>query len=211
MNLRNILAASAVASALMLTTAACSSPDKTPVEVTSPVAITPSAPTASAPSTPTASAASQATGEEAAILTTVNGFYDYVTTPENADKITAAGERFADRAQVSNEEVFQLAKDYPEIFQYFDVSTPENIKNAYGQMVTGAGLAQTIPGIKIVVPLEAVKQQGDTATVNSTMVTVSTPERKMDSAADPNSTDLIDVVKKDGKWLMAATTPLAEG
>lgn len=205
MNLRHILASSAVASALIFTVAACSSPAPAPVEVTSPVAITPSAPT----SAPVSSPSAQVNGEEQAILTTVNGFYDYVTTPENADKIAAAGERFADRTEVSNEEVHQLAKDYPEVFQYFDTSTPENIKNAYGQMVTGASLAKTIPGIKIVVPLEAVKQNGETATVNSTMVTVSTPEKKMDSAADPNSTNLIDVVKKDGKWLMVATTPIS--
>lgn len=202
MNLRHILAASAVASALILTGAACSSPDTAPVEVTSPVAITPSASPVPNISTPNNS-------DVDAILITVNGFYAYVTTPENASKISAAGERFANRTEVTDEEVLQFAKDYPEIFQHFDVSTPDNIKSAYGQLVTGASLAQTAPGIKIVAPAESVKLNGDTATVNSTMVTVSTPEKTMDSAADPNSTDLIDVVKKDGKWLMVATTPLS--
>lgn len=195
MNLRHVISSTAIASALIFTGVACSTPSSAPVEVTSPVAVTPSAPVTS--------------GDEEAILTTVNGFYEYVTTPANADKVAAAGERFADRSEVSDEEVNQLAKDYPEIFQHFDTSTPQNVKNAYGQLVAGVSLAASIEGIKVVAPVEAVKQNGDTATVNSTMVKVTTPEKTMDSAADPESTDLINLIKKDGKWLMVATTPLS--
>jgi hypothetical protein len=191
MNIRKILSASVLASAIIFSGTACSSP----VNPVTPDGL------------PNPNVTQQETGEEDQVVAVVNGFYDYVTTPENADRIAEAGERFSGRTEVSDEELQQMVADFPDVFKYFDTATSENVKNAYGQLVAGVSLASTVEGIKITAPKEAVKQYGSTATVNSTMVTIKTPARTMDSSADPDSIDLVQLVKKDGKWLMVATNP----
>ena len=210
MKITRILSASVLAGAVLLSTTACSVSD-----MFSETGSSTASATASAPASPEPSESSQAeettdtVSEQEAVAEVVNGYYTYVLMKGNLADIQAAGEPLDGKATVTDEELTTLINSLPEGFQYFDVSSPELIRNAYGQLLAGGSVGEVAKGVvEIVTPADAVTVDGDRATVNTTLASVTRDGEELNTTQDPYAADLLNLKKNDsGSWVMVAEAP----
>jgi hypothetical protein len=196
MKIRNTLSVSVIVGAILLTGTACSS---TAVNESSP------SPSSSSSISDTETLDTQASDTEA-VLTTVNGYYSFIANPESQGKIKQAESEIT-TSPVTDKELQEFATNFSEGFQYFDTSTSQLIQNAYKAMMLGSSVSQSRPGLEITVPANSVSIDGQTATVNTTWVSVTEDGKTFptDAEANPNPDDLINLVKKDdGSWVIVA-------
>lgn len=197
MKINQILSASLLAGAVILSGTACSSnsPQNNSGEVTA---------------TTTAQASSTNTAEDTTkILETVNGYYDFITSPDSSENIKSAGADLVGK-KATDEEIQSFAEDFSEGFQYFDTSTTQLIKSAYTVMSVGAQSLQP-DSVQISAPEESVAVNGDTATVNTTWIEVVKNGKTYPTSpeSDPDESDLIQLVKKDdGSWVIVPNSSL---
>lgn len=199
MKITRILSASVLAGAVLLSGTACSMLDGKKDEKISSSSTAP----AESQAVETEEAV-EAVDEQQAVANTVNGFYAYVSVPENAEAIKQAGEPLQGRgATASDEELNQLAESLPEGFYYFDTSSPDLIKNAYVQLLMGAGVMSS-GKMEANVPADVVVVDGDTATIDSTAIEVMMDGEKIDVPSNADAQAL--KLKKDesGSWVMVA-------
>jgi hypothetical protein len=137
------------------------------------------------------------------ILNVVNGFYDYAEKEDSLDNLMEAGQLIQQQGALTDEQAKAIVASVPDAFKYFDTSTPENVKNAYNELTaTAMGVKTAGTAVKFNVSVEAVNYKGDTATVDKNNVEVSiNGEVQPTFPGDPNNLNL---VKKDGKWLIVA-------
>lgn len=206
MKINHIFSASLLAGAVILSGTACAAspiPDgrNTPMLTSASPQVDP---TESTDSTNSA----DSTEDTFQILTTVNGYYDFITAPNSDEEIKSAGAHLMGVA-ATDEELQTFAEDFSEGFQYFDTSDSTLIKRAYTVM-SGASLSLQDQGsITISVPEESVTVDGDTATVNTTWISATKNGKSLRTApeASPDESDLIQLVKKDdGSWVIVANT-----
>jgi hypothetical protein len=194
-----IFSASLLAGALILSATACSAPSPAPEGNKAQTTATASPQVNSADSTE----------DTAKILKTVNGYYDFITSPDSKDKIKSAAADLTGR-NATDEELQTFAKSFPEGFQYFDTSTSQLIQRAYTVMSVGSMSLQP-DNVKISAPEESVNIDGDTATLNTTWISVTKNGKTYPVAAEstPDPSDLIQLVKKgDGSWVIVANNSL---
>lgn len=198
MKITRILSASVLAGAVLLSGTACSVLDmgkKTETTATETSAV-PSDYETVAPIV-----------EGQAVADAVNGYYNYVLMEGSLDEIKQAGERFNGRDSVTDEELNELVISLPHGFQYFDTSSPDLIKTAYLQLLTGASTGEVLKGVDLMIPHEAVTVDGDTATVNSAMAVITKDGEVVDSETNPD-TKPINLKKNDsGSWVIIAEVP----
>lgn len=203
MKLNQIFSASLLAGAVLLSGTACAA--SIPEGRNTPV---PSSSASAEPSQTTSE--DSATDNTAKILTTVNGYYDFITDPESPDKIKSAGDPLVGKA-ATDEEMRTFAEDFSEGFQYFDTSTSDLIRRSYKSMSLGS-LSLTEQGsITISAPEESVTIDGDTATVNTTWISATKNGKKLRTAPEssPDASDLIQLVKKDdGSWVIVPSSSM---
>lgn len=210
MKITRILSASVLAGAVLLSTTACSVSD-----MFSGTGSATASATASAPASPEPSESSQAeettdtVSEQEAVAEVVNGYYTYVLMKGSLADINEAGEPLDGKATVTDEELTTLINSLPEGFQYFDVSSPELIRNAYGQLLAGASVGEVATGVvEIVTPASAVTVEGDRATVNTTLASVTRDGKELNTTKDPYAAELLNLKKNDsGSWVMVAEAP----
>lgn len=94
----------------------------------------------------------------------------------------------------------------PEAFSHFHITDDESVTNAYMYMallIQVLFLAGEPP--EMVYPVEAVTLDGDTATLNQAMLEVGSGQENTGSTEEmlPNE-EFLELVKKDGKWLIEA-------
>lgn len=192
MKITQILSASVLAGAVLLSGSACAANNSTP-EATA--------------STQASEAISPASAEDTTkVLSTVNGYYNFIASPGNYDKAKEAGAELMGK-EASDDQLKDLASGFPEGFQYFDTSDSQLIKNAHKAMMLGSGTLRMGDPVIITAPAEAVTIDGDKATLNTTWISVT--EKGITLPAEPESnpdlSDLIDLVKKDdGSWVIVA-------
>lgn len=197
MKITRILSASVLAGAVLLSGTACSMLDGKKDEKIS-------SSSAAKPAESQAVETSEAVDEKQAVADTVNGFYAYVSAPENEEKIKQAGEPVRGHgATASDEELNQLVESLPEGFQYFDTSSPELIKNAYVQLLMGAGVMSS-GKMEANVPADIVVVDGDTATINSTAIEVKMNGEKIDVPSNAEAQALKLKKNESGSWVMIA-------
>lgn len=200
MRINQIFSASVLAGAVLLSGTACAAsiPEGRNTPVPSSVSAEPSQ---------TISEDSVA-DNTAKILTTVNGYYDFITAPNSDETIKSAGVDLVGKA-ATDEELQTFADDFSEGFQYFDTSDSSLIKRAYTVMSVGSLSLQEQGTITISAPEESVTIDGDTATVNTTWISATKNGKKLRTAPEssPDASDLIQLVKKDdGSWVIVASS-----
>jgi hypothetical protein len=100
-----------------------------------------------------------------------------------------------------------LAASLPEGFAYFDTSNPELIKNAYVQLLVGAGV-MSVANLDRNTPASAVTVEGDTATVNPALVEMTANGEKVDNSTISSSP--IKLKKNEtGSWVMIADSAMS--
>lgn len=195
MKITRILSASVLAGAVLFSGTACSMLDMGKKSESS----------SSASAKPSESQSNEtAVDEQQAVADVVNGYYTYVSTPGNLDEIKQAGEFLKGRgATASEEELNQLVDSLPEGFAYFDTSSPDLTKNAYVQLLVGAGIMSAAK-MEMNTPPSAVTVNGDNATVDSTKIEVNVNGKKIDIPSSAASKAI--KLKKDdlGVWVMVA-------
>ena len=217
MKITKILSASVLAGAVLFSGTACSFIDGGTKTESSPSASQDPKSTASESPESEPAETSETSSEENSdstiegVLETVNGYYAFATDSSSLAKTQEAARPLDGKESVTDEELATLVAAFPEGFQYFDTSNPQLIKNAYVQLISGAEAGQAMPGTKIVVPTEAVTYDGgDTATVNPTAIIISQNGEIVPSESDPYATELINLVKKDNKWVIVAESPASK-
>lgn len=217
MKLTHALSASVIAGALLFSATACSAPKKDSEEspspqVTATATATPSAevtPSATASETPAAEVPTESPAEleetsnspAEEIASTVSGYYDFVATEGSLDAVKGAGLT----PNATDAELKEIAASF-EGLQYFDTSSSENIKNAINQLYARATQSERKPGATVAVPVDAVKINGDTATVKASAIEVTVDGATGSATESPYfEHDEINLVKKaDGSWGMIA-------
>jgi hypothetical protein len=198
LKINRLFSASLLAGAVILSGTACSA---SPIPEGRNTPIT-------TPASPQASSSADTTEDTTKILETVNGYYDFITSPDAKDTIKSAGADYVGK-NATDEELQSFAENFSEGFQYFDTSTSTAIQNAYRSMSVGSlSLAQQEGSVTISAPKESVTIDGDTATVNSTWISATIGGKELGSAPEssPDPSDLIQLVKKDdGSWVIAAS------
>lgn len=140
------------------------------------------------------------------ILSTVNGYYSFIANSENYEKVKASGAELAGK-EASDEQLSAMASNFPEGYQYFDTSSSKLIQNAYKAMMLGTGSLRIGDPLTITAPAEAVTVDGDKASLNTTWITVTEKgiTKPTEPESNPDSSDVIDLVKKDdGSWVIIA-------
>lgn len=187
MKISKIISVSMLAGAVLLSGTACSANNDTK-------------PTASSqPSTNTVK-------DEIHVVETVNGYYSFITSSGSYDKVKAAGAELVGKA-ASDDQLNAMVSNFPEGFKYFDTSNAQNIKSAYQAMMLSTGSLRDREGMKITVPEEAVAIDGNTATVNTTWITLieNGSAHPTEPESNPDMSDYINLVKKDdGSWVIVA-------
>jgi hypothetical protein len=199
MKITRTLSASVLAGAVLLSGTACSMMDMNKKSESS----------SSATAEPSETQSVETTvDEQQAVADVVNGYYTYVSTPGNLDEVKQAGEPLKGRgATASDEELNQLAASLPEGFAYFDTSNPELIKNAYVQLLVGAGV-MSVANMDMNTPASAVTVEGDTATVNPALVEMTANGEKVDNSTISSSP--IKLKKNEtGSWVMIADSAMS--
>lgn len=223
MKITHVLSASVIAGALLFSTTACSpsddaankpttaptvsasaSPSITATHEPGSVAVTP-LPTVDISSTATADVSADADVED--IVSTVSGYYKFVSSPGSLDKVQAAGSALSPKP--TDEELTQFASNFSEGFKYFDTSSSENITNAHNQLFARATQSSRKPGATVNVPAEAVTVTGDTATVDATKVIVTLNGQAGPSTMTPyfEHAQLALVKDASGSWVIIAEAP----
>lgn len=149
---------------------------------------------------------SQTNDDTSKILTTVNGYYSFISNPETYDKVKTAGADLTG-VQANDEQLKTLASDFSEGFQYFDTSDSQAIRNAYKAMMIGSSSLRMGSSVGITAPADAVTVDDDKATVNTTWIKVvkNGKELPVQPESNPDSSDLINLVKQeDGTWVIVA-------
>lgn len=199
MKITRILSASVLAGAVLLSGTACSMLDGKKDEKISSSSTAP----AESQAVETEEAV-EAVDEQQAVANTVNGFYAYVSVPENAEVIKQAGEPLKGRgATATDEELNQLVESLPEGFYYFDTSSPDLIKNAYVQLLMGAGVMSS-GKMEANVPADVVVVDGDTATIDSSAIETKMDGEKIDVPANADTPALNLKKNESGSWVMIA-------
>lgn len=150
------------------------------------------------------------------IVETVDSFYAYMADGDNLNALADSAEKI--EATNDDEVAAELKKNSPETFVFFDAYDTQTIANSFSYlaetaMLNAMDIVEDIPeGEKSTAvystPEEAVTVNGETATVDKSKIVVSNlgegnPDK--DAAHDGDDTE-IDLVKKDGKWLIKAPT-----
>jgi hypothetical protein len=213
MKISRILSVSVIAGAVLFSGTACSAGKTVGTPVSSPTSSTvvqspsPSPEALSTesvkPSDSSTEKSSSVTDEQKAVSKTINDFYSYVSDPSNGGAITEAGAPLQGRGNSATaEELKQLVDTLPQGFKYFDTSTPDQIKNAYVQLITGSVvMGQGL--MEANVPVSAVTVDGDTATVDSTAIEIKLNGENVPMNSSPSKT--LKLKKNDsGSWVMIA-------
>lgn len=196
MKITRILSASVLAGAMLLAGTACSMTEDKKSE---------SATSAAAQPTQSQGTSSSNASEPQAVAATVNGFYAYAFNKENVEDIQKAAQHLNGNAAPNEEDLKTLIANLPEGFKYFDTSSPELIKNAYGLLLVGAMVGDL--KMEITVPEEAVTVEGDTATVDPAKIVMTVDGKKTDNST--SSSDLIKLKKNEaGSWVMVAESTM---
>jgi hypothetical protein len=190
-----LLSASMLISAILLSSAACAQP-----ETTSPD------PSTSVTSQPASEETNVSESDIENVLTTVNGYYNFISQPDSFENVRTAGAELTGRA-ATDEELQKFASTFSEGFQYFDTSTSNHIKKAYNAMMVGSNAGYEREGIELVAPADGVTIDGESATFNTTWISVTEKGEKYptDPETDPSPSDMINLVKEDnGTWVIVA-------
>lgn len=144
------------------------------------------------------------------IAETVDGFYAYIVDSENIDKLANDFGIIQESKGVeitNDDEMAKAIKDSsPEAFVFFDAYDKQTIANSYSFIVSMALRNETDDNVVYSTPEEAISVDGDTAVVDQSMVETSGGEENK-SANGPyydEPDEKIDLIKKDGKWLVKA-------
>lgn len=202
MKISRILSASVLAGAVLFSATACgmSSNDKPDINSSDSANSSAAAKPAETQAVKTTPAVDESSA--AAVAEVVNGYYTYVSTASNRTEIEKAGEPLKGHGiDATDDELQQLVNAMPQGFQYFDTSSPNNIKNAYAQLIMGS----TVMGkgsIEVNVPASAVTVEGDTATVQTTKIEFTVNGEKS-PVSSTSGTQILNL-KKDasGSWVM---------
>lgn len=147
-----------------------------------------------------------ATEDTANILKTVNGYYSFISSSENYDKVKSAGAELTGKT-ANDEQLNSMVSGFHEGYQYFDTSNSQLIKNAYKAMMLGTGSLRMGSPVTITAPADAVSVDGNKATLNTTWISVTENgvAHPTKPESNPDSSDLISLVKKDdGSWVIVA-------
>lgn len=200
MKISKILAASVLAGAVLLSGTACTSSSPSPESDGSSTA---------APAPPKKNSRS-ANEDTTKILQTVNGYYDFITSSDAKDKVRSAGSGLMGK-QATDEDLQTLVDEFPDGFKYFDTSSSQLIKNAYTVMSVSSMSLADQGSIKISAPEESVNIDGDTATLNTTWISVTKNGKTLKTTPEsaPDFSDLVKLVKKDdGSWVIVANSSM---
>lgn len=220
MKIVRILSASVLAGAVLLSVAACSQPesnDPKPSATATAAPISP-VPSESATTTPSPSANTSTTSptvtvetETEAVISTIEGYYDFVSNPDSFEKVKQAGSTVTGRTEITETELTEIAASLPEGFQYFDTSNSQNITNSYSQLFARVTQSERTPGVEVSVPVEAVTITGETATVKSALIEVTSKSNThtLNATEAPYYEAVqINLVKSEtGKWVIIPEPP----
>lgn len=145
--------------------------------------------------------------EMQAVADALNKYYTYISDPNSLAEIKKATVPLKGRtATASNEELNQLVAALPLGFQYFDTSTPDNIKNAYAQLFTGA-LVTSGKKMQVTVPASAISFDGANATVRVAEIRATVDGKK----ARLPITESLKLKKNDsGSWVIIPESQTAK-
>lgn len=224
-----ILAASVIAGSLLFTGTACSpkepiqDPSSSPTASTSATAEPSASPSATVNSSanpdvaiigpdadsttpddaPTETANPvEASDDATAVLEVINSYYAFIISPEAIASIQELRTGFGE-GEPTPEQIETVVAAHPEIYKYYDTSTPEKAKLATEEFVMAASMI-AMGGSKVTftAPAESVTVDGDTAKVDASAVIVTVDGEKIkDTTADEGN---IDFTKKEGKWVIVA-------
>lgn len=198
MKIAQIISASALAGAILLSSTACSGngDDKTAEPHSSSQIVT----------VETNASTGMTSKDKKAVADAVNSYYSYVSDPTHLAEIQKAAEPFKDHAKkVTDEELKALVAALPAGFKYFDTSSSNLIKTAYTQLFMAASITSK-GSMEINVPVEAISFDGDTATVNAVKMETKLNGKKIETPANP-STLALKLKKNDsGSWVMVAAS-----
>lgn len=143
---------------------------------------------------------------KADIADTVNGLYAYVYDDKNIEDLLAVTEGIDTKDSDDDKIAAELKKASPETFSFFHTHDTQTIVNAFGyiaQLSVSAEMAST--DLPPTTPDEAITVDGDTATVEIEKLAVEGDEAGAPTPNLSGEVDTeIDLVKKDGKWLVDA-------
>lgn len=143
--------------------------------------------------------------EVPAIMSVVNGFYDFAEREDSLDRLMDAGQTIQKQGAITDAEAKAMVAAVPEAFKYFDTSTPENVRNAYNELTaTAMGVKTGGSGVTFNVSAEAVNYAGDTASVDKNDVEVSF-DGEVQPAIPGGDSNNLNLVKKNGGWLIVAS------
>lgn len=203
-----VLATAILTGSLLLGATACSSSETTaPNGIPAPG--TTEAPSVSQSATPATESPTPAPTEDAstAILNTANEFYDFIASPAAGESVKSMSASFTGD-EPTQADLETMVADHPEVFKYYDTSTPENIKNAVENFVLGATVASfaSMAGeVNFTVPADAVSVDGDKGTVDVTAIEVTANGEVMDGESSSTQEANLNFVKKDGSWVIVAS------
>ena len=207
MKISKVLSISVLAGVVLLSSSACSGQSgnkETPTN--SPTSSSASAkPEVTTEPAQTETPTSPAT-DASKVASVVNGYYAYVLAPGNSQKVQDAGSLLNGKSEVTDADLKTVVNTIPEGFKFFDTSSSQLTKNAYGQLLMASSIGESFPGMKIILPSEAVTIDGDKAVVNPTRAKIINNGKIVESDAAPYSGDVLNLVKKEnGSWVIAAS------
>lgn len=139
------------------------------------------------------------------VMETINSYYEFVLSPEATAALEKMSKGFTS-GEPTPEQLQAAVASAPEVFAYYDSSSPENIKNAIQEFAMSAGMtAMSQDEITFTAPAEAVTVDGDTAKLDVGAVIITVNGETIDTGETAaTGEDSLNFIKKDGKWLMVA-------
>lgn len=187
MNIFKALSVAAVASTLLFTATACGS-EATP----------------ESDSSSTVQSAEATVDSKAEIVSVVDRYYEIVSDKEQLQPLIDVSETIPEGASDEEAET-AVAAAAPEIFALFDLEDEHSIRNAYTFIHASSMFASMGEKLEFSVPEEAVTVDGDTAKYDGTKtVAFVDGEQQPSPEAEPVEENYINLVKKDGAWLIVA-------
>lgn len=191
MKIYRSLSVAAVATALLFGATACG--NSTPVPET-------------APSVQSESSAAASSSSPEEVAETVERYYSTISDMEKLQPLIDASQTLA--PDVTDEEASKVVTEAaPEIFGMFDIDTTEDVKNAYAFIQMSSMFPTMSENMKFEVPVSAVTLDGDTAKYDGTKTGVIVDGEAQDiPEAEPSEDTTMNLVKKDGEWLIVPPT-----
>lgn len=141
--------------------------------------------------------------DSVAVMDTINSYYAFVVSPEATAALDKISKNFT-TGEPTPEQLQAAVDSAPEVFTFYDSSTPENIKKAIQEFAMSAGMS-SMGEDKLIftAPAEAVTVNGDTAKLDVGAVIVTINDETINPGTSSGE-DYLHFAKKDGKWLMIA-------